>query len=140
MRLSLNRNRHLDSKFEENEKEALRFNDGKIDLTYCPESLIAATAACFMSNAKEHGGKYPKNNWKLGMPYTKVLASLKRHIAQFTEGETIDEESGLPHTWHMACNIAMLIEYDAANVGTDNRGQTSGYKNLCAKFKEIKNG
>lgn len=49
-----------------------------------------------------------KNNWKKGMPLTKILDSMMRHIAKIQSGEWIDEESGLPHIGHIQCNALFL--------------------------------
>ncbi len=51
-----------------------------------------------------------KNNWKKGMPVTKVSESLMRHLFAFLRGEDVDPESGCRHISHVMCN-AMFIEY-----------------------------
>lgn len=36
-----------------------------------------------------------------------------RHVVAYLgDPHGVDEESGLPHLWHMACNIAFLIELE----------------------------
>lgn len=54
--------------------------------------------------------KYPgdPNNWR-SVPPIKSLASLKRHIEAFENGETYDRESKLPHLAHAACRIMFLL-------------------------------
>ena len=33
-----------------------------------------------------------------------------RHICRYLkEPDGVDDESGLPHLWHIACNVAFLI-------------------------------
>lgn len=49
-----------------------------------------------------------RDNWKLGMPTSKILDSMLRHIAALQRGEIIDPESGLPHLGHVQCNALFL--------------------------------
>jgi hypothetical protein len=42
------------------------------------------------------------------MKWSTVLGCMFRHM---TASEKIDEESGLPHEWHVACNVIMLEYY-----------------------------
>lgn len=35
-----------------------------------------------------------------------------RHWLAYLKGEKYDQESGLPHLWHLACNAAFLIEME----------------------------
>ncbi|MFW6242711.1 MAG: dATP/dGTP diphosphohydrolase domain-containing protein [bacterium] len=55
--------------------------------------------------------KYEDRNWENGMSWTSVLASLKRHIAAFENGEDYDQESGKLHIAHAACNVHFLNAY-----------------------------
>ena len=52
--------------------------------------------------------KYDDNNWRWGMSWKSVLASLKRHIAAIEKGEDYDPESGRLHIAHAACNVHFL--------------------------------
>lgn len=55
--------------------------------------------------------KYEDNNWKRGMTWSSVMASMKRHIAAFESGEDIDEETQCYHTAQIMCNAAFLTEF-----------------------------
>jgi uncharacterized HAD superfamily protein len=55
--------------------------------------------------------KYAERNWERGMAWSKVIASLKRHIQAIESGEDIDKETGLFHSAHVMCNSAFLTEY-----------------------------
>ena len=35
-----------------------------------------------------------------------------RHFEAYRSGEKNDPESGMPHLWHVACNIMFLIELE----------------------------
>ena len=55
--------------------------------------------------------KYAPRNWEKGMPWSSVMSSLKRHIAQFEKGEDYDQESGLLHMAHASWNAMALTSY-----------------------------
>lgn len=55
--------------------------------------------------------KYAPRNWEKGMKWSAVLASLKRHVAEFEKGEDIDVETACYHTAQIMCNAAFLTEY-----------------------------
>lgn len=37
---------------------------------------------------------------------------MMRHLLAWWDGEENDPESGLPHTYHILMNAAMLVEYE----------------------------
>lgn len=93
------------------EKEArdkgLRFNQGKIRF-----DLVPTFAQEQYVNVLTKGSvKYAERNWELGMKWSKVSASLERHLAAFKSGEDYDKETGLLHSAHIMCNAAFLTEY-----------------------------
>lgn len=47
-------------------------------------------------------------NWRDGLSWSSVLASLKRHVAAIDIGEDYDPETGKLHAAHAACNIHFL--------------------------------
>jgi hypothetical protein len=87
-------------------KQALRYNMGKLEW-----SLVDFDSLEGLVKVLEYGcHKYARNNWKKGMPVTKVSESLMRHLFAFLRGEDVDPESGCRHISHVMCN-AMFIEY-----------------------------
>lgn len=54
--------------------------------------------------------KYGRNNWKT-VPDAKrrYLAAAYRHINAVSDGQWLDEESGLPHLAHAGCCILFLL-------------------------------
>jgi 5'(3')-deoxyribonucleotidase len=80
-------------------EEGLRFNEGKTRHDLVPVF------------AQEQYAKYADRNWEKGMSWSKVLASLKRHIIAFENGEDHDKETGVLHSAHIMCNAAFLTEY-----------------------------
>ena len=63
--------------------------------------------------------KYSRGNWRRG--YVNKFSSadsLLRHLRQMIIGERLDQESGLPHTGHIMCNI-MFLTNDLLYVNRD---------------------
>lgn len=51
-------------------------------------------------------------NWRQVSP-ERFRDALYRHWLEYLDNpEAVDDESGLPHLWHMACNIMFLIELE----------------------------
>lgn len=87
--------------------EGLRFNQGKIRYDLLEPHAIEELAKVFTIGAE----KYAPRNWEKGMPWSKVVASLKRHIAEFEKGEDYDKETQLFHMAHAAWNAMALVSY-----------------------------
>lgn len=87
---------------------AAKADHGKTRPTLVPPSLVMAVA-----QVREYGcQKYTDpENWKQVEPQ-RYKDALYRHLLAYLRGERNDPESGLPHLWHMACNIAFLIEME----------------------------
>ena len=86
-------------------KEA-KFDAGKYRPTLVPPSLVLAVAA-----VREYGVEKYKDpdNWRMVEP-ERYLDAMYRHLLSYLSGEEYDEERGLPHLWHMACNLAFIID------------------------------
>ena len=84
--------------------KALRYNEGK------PRwSLVDFKSLEGMVRVLEFGAdKYDKDNWKKGEHTSKICESLLRHLFAHMSGKRIDEESGLSHIDHVACNVMFL--------------------------------
>jgi 5'(3')-deoxyribonucleotidase len=87
--------------------EGLRFNEGKTRHDLVPIFAQEQYAQVLTKGSE----KYAERNWELGMKWSKVLASLKRHTLAFERGEDYDKETGLLHSAHIMCNAAFLTEY-----------------------------
>lgn len=82
---------------------------GKPRLTLVPRSIIWDIAAI-----REYGtGKYKDpNNWKRVEIDRYKDAAYRHFLAYLDDADSVDKESGLPHLWHLACNIAFLCELE----------------------------
>lgn len=101
----------------------IRDNRGKPRLSLVPRSLLVAVAKVIWLSSKEGGGKYPMHNWRKGLSWRDTADSALRHIYAWLEGEDHDVETGLPHLYHAACNLAFLIEYLETCPELDDRYQ-----------------
>ena len=93
---------------------AMRFNDGKDELSYIVDADVAMKGMCkvFSFGAE----KYARNNWKKGLEPNKVIDSLIRHLISYQCGEVLDPESGLPHVDHITCNAVFLATFGDRSV------------------------
>ena len=80
---------------------------GKLKPTLVPPSLILAVGAVRMFGTAKYGSP---DSWKMVEPQRYWEATLRHALAAWNDYKAVDEESGLPHTYHMACNLAFLIE------------------------------
>lgn len=84
-----------------------RYNEGKTRHDLVPTFAQEQYAKVLTMGAE----KYGDHNWQKGMAWTKVLASMIRHLEAIKRGEDIDPESGLYHSAHIMCNAAFFTEY-----------------------------
>ena len=84
-------------------------DEGKTQLTLCPRGIIWAIAAVRMYGTAKY--KDPENWQKVELQRYRDAAF--RHFLAYLDNPTeLDYESGLPHLWHLACNIAFLVEME----------------------------
>lgn len=91
---------------EKNDQTTKR-DAGKPRLSLVPMAIVWAVAYV-RGWAVTHKYK-DKDNWRKVEP-ERYKDALLRHITAYIDDEdSVDEESGLLHLWHAACNIAFLI-------------------------------
>jgi hypothetical protein len=91
--------------------QTIKADAGKPKLSLVPPEIIRNIA-----RVREYGNnKYPeggKDNWKNVEP-DRYRDALFRHLLAYLEDPNgVDEESGLPHLWHLSCNAAFLCELE----------------------------
>jgi hypothetical protein len=91
--------------------QTIKADAGKPKLSLVPPEIIRDIA-----RVREYGNnKYPeggKDNWKNVEP-DRYRDALFRHLLAYLEDPNgVDEESGLPHLWHLSCNAAFLCELE----------------------------
>lgn len=89
---------------------AMRFNSGKVELSY----LMSMPNACEgVSRAFAMGAKkYKRDNWKKGLDRNQLVDSALRHLMKAQNGEIFDKESGIDHLYHFAWNAMVLAEQE----------------------------
>lgn len=82
---------------------------GKLQITLVPTQIIRDIAEVRMyGNHKYHD----PNSWKQ-VEVERYRDALCRHLlAYLDDPKSVDEESGIPHYKHMACNMAFLCEME----------------------------
>ena len=85
---------------------------GKPQLTLVPRKIIADIAYIRMYGTEKYGDA---DNWKKVEPQRYRDAAFRHFLKYLDEPDGVDEESGLPHLWHLACNIAFLCEMEQNN-------------------------
>lgn len=94
----------------EPDTQAAKADAGKLQLTLVPREIIRAIAAIRMyGNEKYHDPE----NWRTVEPERYRDAAFRHFLAYLDDPQGVDEESGLPHLWHLACNVAFLVEMEA---------------------------
>ena len=88
-------------------------DQGKPCPSLCPVSLIEAVTAVRMYGTQKYGDP---DNWKQVEP-DRYHQAMLRHVLKIWENPySVDEESGLPHLWHIATDAAFLIDMEGKNV------------------------
>jgi hypothetical protein len=84
-------------------------DEGKPRLDLVPPGIIEAVGIIRTYGTVKYGDP---DGWRRVAP-ERYVAALMRHLCDYLRNPRgVDAESGLPHLWHMACNIAFLIELD----------------------------
>lgn len=96
---------------------AAKFDASKVRVDLVPSEFIFATAAVLTYGER----KYAAWNWAKGLEKGRIMAAMMRHAMSYMVGENVDKESGLPHTWHMATCLAMLIASEARGTAIEDR-------------------
>lgn len=83
-------------------------DSGKPRPSLVPPALIRGVDAI-----REYGCEKYHNpeNWRKVEAQRYWDAALRHALAAWNDWKAVDEESGMPHIWHMACNLAFLMQY-----------------------------
>ena len=100
-------------------EQGLRYNEGKLRVDLITPEITEAIAKVLTAGSL----KYNDHNWEKGMSWSKVIASLKRHLLAFEKGIDTDEEDQLRHIDHLLCNAGFLATYYKTHPEYDDRQQ-----------------
>lgn len=87
--------------------QTIKADLGKPRLSLVPSQIIRDIA-----RVREYGNeKYSDpDSWMRVEPQRYIDAAYRHMLAFVDNPNGNDEESGLPHLWHLACNVAFLCE------------------------------
>ena len=101
---------------EEIEAQEAKADSGKYRPSLVPSQMIRDVAAVREYGVKKYGDP---DNWKR-VERQRYVDAMYRHMLAFVDDPTgLDEESGLPHLWHIECNAAFLAELYKCEWRTD---------------------
>lgn len=90
--------------------QSIKADAGKARVDLVPQGIVWAVA-----RVREYGlKKYPggEEKWR-AVEIWRYRAAAYRHLLRYLkEPAGKDSESGLPHLWHLACNVAFLVELE----------------------------
>lgn len=89
--------------------QEIKADAGKPQLTLVPTQILTDIAYVRMYGVKKYG---KKESWK-SVEIERYRDAMFRHmLAYLNDPQGVDEESGLPHLSHLACNVAFLCELE----------------------------
>lgn len=97
---------------------AAKDDAGKPRLGLVPPSIIEAVGRVRTFGVEKY---HDPENWRNVSPERYVDAMMRHICAYLRDPDAVDEESGLPHLEHVACNVAFLLEFQ--KVGDDGEGE-----------------
>ena len=89
------------------ENKGVKFDGGKLRYDLVNPKALRGMVDILTFGAQ----KYADRNWEKGMPWSRIIASLKRHLEAIERGEDYDPESGRLHADHLQCNAHFLSSY-----------------------------
>jgi len=88
--------------------EFIKKDDGKLRISLIEPQFIKGTAQVLTLGAD----KYSVGNWKNCEDRERYEDALLRHIYDYLQGKKCDDESGVSHLYHAACNLMFLDAFD----------------------------
>ena len=93
----------------EKDDQVAKADYGKEQLTLVPRRIIHDICIIRMYGNKKYGDP---ENWREVAPERYRDAAYRHFLSYLDDPYGVDKESGLPHLWHLACNIAFLCEME----------------------------
>ena len=92
-----------------NNNQEIKADAGKPRLTLVPTQILIDVARVREYGVKKYG---EKESWR-DVEIERYRDAMFRHFLKYiNDPDGVDEESGLPHLWHVACNCAFLCELE----------------------------
>lgn len=87
--------------------QKVKADDGKLKLCWVPQKIISAIAYVRMYGFSKYGEQ--AHHWDDASEERYQNAAYRHWLAYLEDPDGVDAESGLPHLWHLACNVAFLV-------------------------------
>ena len=84
--------------------EGKKYDSGKPEIEMVDPEFLEGLAKVLMFGKE----KYDRNNWRGGILISRLISAAYRHLGAVNKGVDLDEESGLPHVYHLACCVMFL--------------------------------
>lgn len=107
--LSTIKRRREGLKMNKQNKQEAKADAGKPKLSMVPRQIIYDIAGVREYGAEKYGDP---DNWKRVEKQRYIDAAFRHFLSYLDDPGGRDEESGLPHLSHLACNIAFLCEME----------------------------
>lgn len=92
-------------KWDKRMRREAKADAGKLELDLVPMQIVKDIAEIRMYGNRKYGDP---DNWKQ-VEMRRYVNAMLRHMTAFVEDyNSVDEESGLPHYKHIACNMAFI--------------------------------
>lgn len=115
-----------------NNIQCAKADKGKLPISLVPMEIIRNIAAIRKYGEEKY---HAPNNWVL-VEKQRYIDAMWRHLIAYQEGEILDAESGLPHLWHAACNMAFILEMESPNWENHKKELMASDHKLQAQLKE----
>jgi hypothetical protein len=99
------------------DSQAMRFDDNKLRFDLIPPEVIIELARVYTMGSY----KYNDDNWRQGMPWSKVIRPVFSHMYKWMSGIAIDSDTGCHNLIMVAWNALTLFMYELHKVGKDTR-------------------
>ena len=99
------------------DRQDIKSDAGKVRPTLVPNEIIWSIARVREYGLKKYGDK---ECWQKVSVERYRDAAYRHWLAYLDDPKSLDQESKLPHLWHLACNIAFLIELEPFILDPDN--------------------
>lgn len=105
----LDRQREEFAKDEDEDDQDIKADSGKPKLSLVPTEIINCIARVREFGNRKYGDS---ESWRR-VDKQRYKDAMFRHLLKYVnDSNSVDEESGLPHLWHLACNVAFLCEME----------------------------
>lgn len=121
-----------------NSNQTFKADGGKIEANLLFEGMPRALLA--ICAVLSYGAqKYEAHSWKK-VEMSRYRAAKFRHLLDEYLGKGSDEESGLPHSFHEACNTLFLLEDSLSKLSHDEFEAVMKFNKPPTTHKENKDG